>query len=403
MKLSCPGQPHLTYCTNIHPGESWDEVRQNLERYVLAVRERIAPGRPFGVGLRLSDRAARELEGERLEGLRDFLAAHGLYVFTINGFPYGPFHGRPVKERVYLPDWLDPERVRYSDRLASILAMLLPDGVDGSVSTVPGAFKPRVRSEAAADRIARNILEHASTLWSLYQRTGKRVSLALEPEPFCQLETIAETVGFFSRHLHSDAAVDAFARRTGASRREAEDFLRAQVGVCFDACHMAVEFEPVRDSLRVLKNADIRVCKIQISAGLVVDPVRPEVLEALKPYAEGVYLHQVVERSSAGLTRWLDLPEALKAARFGREWRVHFHVPLFREELGPFHGTQAYLRELLEMVRQESVSPHLEIETYTWEVLPAELRAQGIVHDVARELAWVLDRLGAAHDFGRGG
>ncbi len=394
MKLSCPGEPHLTYCTNIHPGESWDEVRQNLERYVLAVRERVAPNRPFGVGLRLSGRAARELEGERLDRLRDFLAAHGLYVFTINGFPYGPFHGQPVKERVYLPDWLDAERVRYSDRLASILSTLLPDGVDGSVSTVPGAFKPRVDSEAAADQIARNILEHAATLWSLHQRTGRRVSLALEPEPFCQLETIAETVDFFSRRLHSSSAVDAFARRAGASRSEAEDFLRAHVGVCFDACHMAVEFEPVREALQSLRSAGIRICKIQISAGLRIDPVGPEALEALKPYAEGVYLHQVVERSSAGLTRWLDLPEALKAARDGqREWRVHFHVPLFREKLGPFHTTQAYLRELLDVVRQESVSPHLEVETYTWEVLPEKLRAQGIVHDVARELAWVLDRL----------
>jgi hypothetical protein len=122
---------HLSYCTNIHPGETWPEVRENLERYLVPVRERVATGRPFGVGLRLSAESARAV-GERaaLNELKEFLRAHDLYVFTINGFPYGPFHGRPVKEQVYLPDWLDPERLAYTDRLADILAALLPDGVD---------------------------------------------------------------------------------------------------------------------------------------------------------------------------------------------------------------------------------------------------------------------------------
>jgi len=197
--MTAPFPPvHVGYCTNIHPGESWREVRENLERYLVPVRERVAPGRPFGVGLRLSGESARTLaQADALGELRAFLAAHDLYVFTINGFPYGPFHGRPVKEQVYLPDWLDPERLEYTDRLADVIAALLPEGVEGTISTVPGAFAPRVHGDDEQARMARAMVEHVVHLVRLRDSTGKRVALALEPEPCCFLETIAETVAFF--------------------------------------------------------------------------------------------------------------------------------------------------------------------------------------------------------------
>src|SRR5438132_878800 len=102
------GGAHLTYCTNIHPGESWSEVRANLERHVVRVKERIAPRERFGIGLRLSAQAARELASPPLMmAFRRWLDAHDLYVFTINAFPYGAFHGTRVKEDVYRPDWLE--------------------------------------------------------------------------------------------------------------------------------------------------------------------------------------------------------------------------------------------------------------------------------------------------------
>jgi sugar phosphate isomerase/epimerase len=392
---------HLTYCTNIHPGEAWSEVRANLERYVVAAKARVAPDQPFGVGLRLSAGAADELAkpGEK-EAFLDFLKRQGLYVFTINGFPYGTFHGTRVKEDVYRPDWLEPPRLAYTDRLAGLLADLLPEepGLEGSVSTVPGAFKARVAGETEAGRMADLMIRHVVTLSRLFEKTGKVISLALEPEPWCHLETVDGTLAFFERHLFTASALARLAALTGLSRSASEELLRRHLGVCFDACHMAVEFEPPGEALARLRAAGIRVIKIQVSAGLKVlfAGHEPDRLAALRPFAEGVYLHQVVESRGGRLTRYLDLPEALQAAGDSgepREWRIHFHVPLFRERLGMFVNTQDYLRTLLDIVRREGVTQHLEVETYTWDVLPDEYRREDIVTAIVRELLWVQERM----------
>jgi sugar phosphate isomerase/epimerase len=396
---------HLSYCTNIHPGESWPEVRANLERYLVPVRERVAPGRPFGVGLRLSAESARALAApDALEELRGFLGAHELYVFTINGFPYGPFHGRPVKEQVYLPDWLDPERLTYTDQLADVLAALLPEGVEGTISTVPGAFAPRVHGEADQARMAQALLDHVAHLVRLRAATGRRVALALEPEPCCFLETIAEAVAFFERYLFSAAAVDRVAAAAGLSRGASATAIREHLGVCLDACHMAVEFEEPAQVLDALQTAGIRVPKVQVTAGLrvVMREGDDATLDALSAFADDVYLHQVVERREDGtLARHLDLPQALAAARAGkgrgtREWRVHFHVPVFRERYGAFEGTQQYVAELLRLVRERATSEHFEVETYTWDVLPEEFRREGIVGGIVREVEWAERALGGA-------
>lgn len=393
---------HLSYCTNIHPGESWPEVRANLERYLVPVRDRVAPGQPFGVGLRLSAESARALAAQAaLDELRSFLSAHDLYVFTINGFPYGPFHGRPVKEQVYLPDWLDPERLAYTDQLADVLAALLPEAVEGTISTVPGAFAPRVRGDDDQVRMAQALLDHVVHLVRLRQSTGRRVALALEPEPCCFLETIAEAVTFFERHLFSAAAVAWVAGRAALSPDAAATAIREHLGVCLDACHMAVEFEEPAQVLDALRTAGIRVPKVQVTAGLrvMVREGDAATLDALGAFADDVYLHQVVERREDGsLRRHLDLPQALAAARAERgqgtrEWRVHFHVPVFRERYGAFEGTQGYVAELLRLVREGAVSEHFEVETYTWDVLPEEFRREGIVGGIVREVEWARARL----------
>ncbi len=401
MRLAGTTERHLTYCSNIHPGESWEEVKDNLVRYVVPVRERVAPGVPFGLGLRLSARAARALaEPGPLAELRDLLRAHDLYLFTINGFPYGTFHGAPVKEGVYLPDWLEPERLDYTNLLADLLAALLPAGMEGTISTVPGAFAPRVRGEADAARIAAALARHAAHLLRLREATGRRIALALEPEPCCYLETVAETVEFFERHLFAPAAVEALAGEAGLPCAEAEAALREHLGVCFDACHMAVEFEEPGAALAAFDRAGIRVPKVQVSAGLRVElaPGDRAAPAALGAFAEDVYLHQVVERRpDGGLRRYLDLPDALRAvgesSTGAREWRVHFHVPLFHERLGAFESTQEYVRELLALLGGRTDCGHLEVETYTWDVLPAEFRQEGIVAAVARELEWTVARL----------
>jgi len=400
VKVRAAGEPHLTYCTNIHAGESWPEVRRTIEGPVTAVKRAVAADVPFGVGLRLSARAAMELtDGSELADFRALLGDRGMYVFTINGFPYGAFHATRVKEAVYLPDWLDDARLVYTTTLAELLAALLPSEMAlGTVSTVPGAFRDRVGSTADVEAMGDRIVRAAAAFHELRERTGKTIALALEPEPFCHFETIAETVAFFEQRLFSQQAVARFAALTRTSNSLADEALHRHLGVCFDACHMAVEFEEPRAAIGRLRSAGISIGKIQISAGLQVDFARSDVLAPLRAFADDVYLHQVVERRRGGFVRYLDLPQALAAADpsdLERVWRIHFHVPVFRDSLGPFSGTQPYLRELLQILRDTAASPHLEVETYTWDVLPEEYRRDGVVAAVIRELEWVKKELGS--------
>lgn len=405
MMLALPGHPHLTYCTNIHPGESWAEVRANIEQYVVQVKSNIAPNRLFGIGLRLSHQAAEALSKPGvLEAFVQFLDTQQLYVFTINGFPYGPFHGQAVKEQVYLPDWLDESRLAYTNELAELLSKLLPSdrkmpNLEGSISTVPGAFRTRIAGEEEEARIAGNLLRHLAVLHGIRERTGRIISLALEPEPCCMLETVKDTIRFVQRHCFSTQAQSRFSALTGLTQAESERFLQRHLGVCLDACHMAVEYEDPVTTVRSFQRAGIRISKIQLSAGLAVlfDRDPSERLTLLERFNDGVYLHQVVERRRGLLIRYRDLPEAVKAASGdmgSAEWRIHCHVPLSRERLAPFISTQAFVRTLMTMLREEPVSPHLEIETYTWSVLPQEYRDENIVASVVREIQWILDQCG---------
>ncbi|MBL0149939.1 MAG: metabolite traffic protein EboE [Ideonella sp.] len=396
---------HLTYCSNIHPGESWAEVRANFDRHVVAVRDRLMPDGDFGVGLRLSARAAAELsEPAALAEFQGFLGRSRMYVFTINGFPYGTFHGTRVKEDVYLPDWRDPERLRYTNQLADLLAALLPDSpsgapaIEGSVSTVPGAFKRALGGPNDVAVMVEHLLRHVAYLVALRARTGRLIALALEPEPHCFLETIEEVVAFFERELHGPAAVRRLTELTGLDPAAATRALHDHLGVCLDLCHAAVEFEQPADCVQRLQQSGIRVHKMQISAGLRLPALDLQALAALRRFDDAVYLHQVVEQGPAGLSRFVDLPEAfdsLQGSTADREWRVHFHVPIFLDQLAPFSSTQSFIREVLAIQRASPVSAHLEVETYTWGVLPEPFRSGTVDEAVARELAWVRTELAA--------
>lgn len=399
MNLGAGG--HLTYCSNIHPGETWAEVRSNLERYVTAVRDRVSPAGDFGVGLRLSGRAASELAApEVMREFRDFLVRNRMYVFTINGFPYGTFHGTRVKEDVYLPDWRDPERLRYTNQLADLMVQLLPEdgAIEGSISTVPGAYKPALGGAQDVALIAENLLRHVAHLVDVRRRTGRSIALALEPEPHCFLETIDEVLSFFQRDLHGAAAVRRLGELTGLERTPAAQALHDHLGLCLDLCHAAVEFEDAAACVGRLDAAGIRVHKLQISAGLRLPQLDAEALAALHRFDDPVYLHQVIERGPAGLRRFSDLPEAFATVNGEapeREWRVHFHVPIFLDRLAPFASTQPFIREVLAQHRARPFTAHLEVETYTWGVLPEPFRSGSVDEAVARELAWVRSELAA--------
>lgn len=391
------GDTHLTYCTNVHPGERLPEVLGNLGEHVAAVKALASPSAPFAVGLWLADDAARALEGGELPRLRDALAQHDLYVPTLNGFPFGAFHGTRVKERVYEPDWRDPRRREHSARLARILARLLPAGVRGSISTLPGGFKPALRDPGDRARIADALLAYVADLHAVERDTGKHIVLGLEPEPCCMLETTDETVAFFAAYLHDERAVARVAELAGVTRAAADALIRRHLGVCLDACHAAVEHEDARAVVAALRRAEIPIAKVQLSAGLRVPSAGAEARAALAAFAEDVYLHQVVARRGGELSRYVDLPEALATpTRADEEWRVHFHVPLFAERLGAFESTQRFLLELLAEHARAPLSDHLEVETYTWGVLPEGLRAGSLAHAIHRELAFCVEALARA-------
>lgn len=396
---------HLTYCTNIHPGETWGEVQANLAQHVRAVKQRVAPDRPFGVGLRLSSAAALELAQPQLrQALRSFLADNGLYVFTINAFPYGAFHGQVVKESVYRPDWLEPERRAYTDVVADLLADLLPtDGsLSGSISTVPGCFRERAQHSGAFAEMGREVALSAQRLFALREAGRPLIGLALEPEPACACETTQEVADFLEQHVYAGAGRTAFAAATGLAAGAAERTLRQHIGVCLDACHAAVEFEEPTAGVDLLQAAGIPIFKLQVSTGLRIVKPDADKLRALERFAEGVYLHQVVIRRGDHLDRVVDLPQALArhagpgggTAGYGDEWRVHFHVPVFRSALGPFENTGQFLLALLARAAHQPFTSHLEVETYTFDVLPAEFRGEPVADAVARELAFTLGALG---------
>lgn len=402
-----PGNGHLSYCTNIHPGESWQQVRENLELHLPAVRDGLMQRNPqhkskidehgFGVGLRLSGQACYTLaQSENLEWFKDFLATNNFYVFTLNGFPYGAFHGTRVKEDVYLPDWRDSERVNYSKQLGQVLAAVLPEQCNGSISTVPVAFKATVDGQDQIDQMTRSIIEVVADLVELDREKGRHITLALEPEPCCYLETIAETIDYFNQHLRSGASIKQLCESTGLGKAQAEVKLKEHLSVCLDACHAAVEFEDARASVEDLRAEGIEIGKLQISSGLRMTDVSIERARLLSAFDDETYLHQVVETNAGKVRRYPDLSDAFEAIKDGetrQEWRVHCHVPLFLDDFGEFSSTQFYVSETLEQHNRQPVSEHLEVETYTWSVLPEQYRGEDMDNAIARELDWVLQRL----------
>ena len=401
MRLSPHPDVHLTYCTNIHSADGWPAVFASVQRHAPALKARLSPGAPFGIGLRLSARDARGLlTGSALRDFRAFLDREGLYVAIINGFPYGPFHGTHVKAAVYAPDWREEARVRYTLDLVQILQALLPEGVDGGVSTAPMSYKPwMAAAEAGAwDAIVRNVVRVAEALVRVHQDTGRLIHLDIEPEPDCSIENTDETLAFFEQRLLPRGA-PRLAAALGISPAAARERLLDHIRVCFDCCHFAVEFEESRAAIDSLSAAGIRIGRAQLSSALDVplpgDAAQGAVIrERLRPFADATYLHQVVERRDGELRHYLDLPDALERPHDpqAKGWRIHFHVPLFTADYGGLGSTQAYVADAARYLLETGATRHLEIETYTWDVLPPGLKLD-LLESIEREYRWVLQAI----------
>jgi hypothetical protein len=392
VKVDAGQRFHLTYCLNVHPGEAWSDQRTAIERWATEVKSRVAPDRPFGLGLRLGRRAADDLsDPRRRQEIRRWMEDLGCYAFTVNAFPYGAFHGRVVKEAVYAPDWRVPERLDYTIRVAEILADLLPDGVAGSVSTVPGSYRAWIERDGGEKEMVRHLAEAAWALETIERKTGRTIALALEPEPDCLLETTSDCVRFWTETLMPVGRV--FLRERTGSTESAESCLRSRIGVCVDTCHFAIQFESPETALVSLAAAGIAVPKVQLSAALR-GAVTADTVRRLGGFVDEVYLHQTrIRRGDGRVERWPDLtPDRLASLRPdpGSEIRSHFHVPLHFGSEGDLGSTVDDLTPGLFRAAAQAGCRHLEIETYTYDVLPETLRAKAVAESIVREYRTVL-------------
>ncbi|ASJ74739.1 metabolite traffic protein EboE [Granulosicoccus antarcticus] len=428
MILDCAGVPtHLSYCTNIHPGDAWKDVLPQLQRQLPLIRSTLDQKTAMGIGLRLSRNSLESLqEPDVLADFKSWLKAQNHYVFTINGFPYGAFHGERVKEDVYKPDWTEAARLDYTCRLATLLCKLEPPDNYGSISTLPGTYKDWMMP-GTEERISANLIRAVAHCVKLAQNTGVTIALAIEPEPCCMLETVAETVTFFKTYLFSDAALDSLMALTGLDRSAADAAMHLHIGVCYDVCHSAVEFENPGHAIARLQSAGIDIIKIQLSSALEIPQVNEASLRHLERFDEPVYLHQVIEKRGETLTRYNDVRAAVAATRHrldarstldpalqmainssfappsqtrfapisepDAQWRVHYHVPVFMEKTEHFSTTQSTLSQVLQLQKLSGFCRHLEVETYTWDVLPENYRQEPVSDAIARELSWVRERL----------
>jgi sugar phosphate isomerase/epimerase len=368
----------LSYCTNVHPAEDLDGVIQQLREYAGPIRRTVGL-ETLGVGLWLPAGLARQLvqSARDRSALRDVLDAEGLQLHTINAFPYGGFHNEVVKLDVYKPTWAERERLEYTLDCAEVLAALLPEDTAGSISTLPLAWRePWTQDDDDAATSA--FAELSSRLRELRERTGKTVRIAVEPEPGCVLDTVSDVVGWLGARI--ERGVD-------------PEF----VGLCVDTCHLAVSFADPAGAVKEIDAAGLRIVKVQASAALhVTDPSAPAAREALAAFVEPRYLHQVRESQPAGVVAADDLGEALADLPGESPWRVHFHIPLHHVPAAPLETTVDVLSRTVTEVRQLPYAPevHLDIETYTWSVLPGA--SVGIIDGIAAEIEWAHSNLFAA-------
>ncbi len=375
---------HLTYCSNIHPGESWADTFRALDKYI----PRISTGEKFGIGLRLSGQAAEELAGsaERIKEFKAWLDKHNCYVFTMNGFPYGQFHNTVVKDAVHRPDWLTRERVNYTCNLAQILALIMGDLDEGGISTSPVSY--RFWHDDYDNALRESLpyfLEVVRYLHEVHEKSGKIIHLDIEPEPDGLLENSEEFIRFYNEFLLPAARENL----PPYGITNPDEIVLRHIQLCYDVCHFSVEFE--EGALQRIKNAGIPVGKIQISAALKMTDPDAAAYQLLEAFNESTYLHQAVGIKDGVLHKYPDLPDLLREKPSLDEVRCHFHVPIFTQEFSGLQSTQSDIAELLKLLKEDRFTNHLEVETYTWQVLPEYLSME-LDEAIQRELSWVIEQ-----------
>ena len=349
----------ISYCTNVHPAETVGGIVEQMDGFSVPVRERLGAD-VLGLGLWLPAPAARHLAADPAarRRFRRELDARGLVVQTLNAFPYRGFHEPVVKHSVYHPRWSERARLDYTRDCATVLAALLPDDAEyGSISTLPLGWRTEWTPEddSRATAALADLTEHLAGL-------PRPIRLAVEPEPGCVLDTVADAVGWLAGRVDPE-----------------------HVGLCLDTCHLAVSFADPVETVRLVAESGLRVWKVQASNALEAPAGESA---ALARFAEPRYLHQVRARTADGVVHAADdLPADLPE---DAPWRVHFHVPLHAEPQAPLRTTTDVLKA---GVRALPDSPHIEVETYTWTVLPDGMGRDDPIAGIAAELRWAAANL----------
>ncbi|MCG8463384.1 MAG: metabolite traffic protein EboE [Xanthomonadales bacterium] len=388
----------LSYCSNVHSGESLHEVSENIAQYSVGVRQR--RHLPLmHTGLWLSALAAQALQNPKsLQAFKDHLNQHGIALSSLNGFPYGNFHQQQVKAKVYLPDWSMPQRLSYTQKLAKILAFCLPEACHrGTISTLPLGYRSYWSVEKQQQAL-QHLLVLNDFLHQLYLENGRSILICIEMEPDCVIDKTDDLILFFNQF------------QSLLQKRHPNQ--PCYLASCFDVCHQAVMFESTQRSLEQILNAEIEVGKIQLSSALRLQ--RPPQLEdatlidLVSQFSEPRYLHQVQVKDAEKTSRFSDLSDALgrqnrehSDSRSEEEWRIHFHVPIHETRLAEdlLSTTQAQLLETFDQLALwpgDRCKPFLEVETYTWQVLPKQLQPQNpeqLMDEISKEIQWVEQQL----------
>jgi len=390
---------HVTYCTNIHAGGNWQQTIESLKEYVLKIKAEVAKDTPFGLGLRLSNVASEELnQGAHLSEFKNWLDQNGIYVFTMNGFPYGNFHNEVVKDQVHAPDWTRPERVAYTKRLFNQLAYLIPEGIEGGISTSPISYKYWHTSMAGINDTLKKGAEHLSEiileLHTIENETGKYLHLDIEPEPDGLIEN-SEEVLFFFTHFLKPVATEILKKELNIDAIKAKELILRYITVCYDVCHFSLAYEEPEETLKLFAAAEIKVGKIQVSSALKIifdEGNEDKIWDSLALFNEPTYLHQVTEKTGNTVKTYNDLPAVLEERGDYKELRAHFHVPIFVENFDALFSTQDQILKVIDYLKEHNDSKHLEIETYTWDVLPSTLKTD-LLQGIIREINWLASRL----------
>ncbi|MCK0188458.1 metabolite traffic protein EboE [Arenibacter sp. F20364] len=390
---------HLSYCSNIHPGEDWEQTINSLKTYLPKIRKEVAPETPFGIGLRLSNVASEGLdEGNNLRDFKDWLDQNQFYIFTMNGFPYGNFHNERVKDMVHAPDWTTEERLNYTQRLFDQLAFLIPEGMSGGISTSPVSYRHWHTTADALENAfvtgAENMAKILLQLVEIEKNSGKYLHMDIEPEPDGMIENSDEVLHYYDTYLIPIATKKLMAA-LGCNKDMARDLVLRHITICYDVCHFSLAYEDPEYTLAKFSKAGIKVGKIQVSSALKIlfkEGENEDIWQSLSQFNEPTYLHQVTEKVGDKVITYRDLPEVLEQRSNALELRSHFHVPIFLEKYDHLFSTQDQIIKVLEYLKKDQFSEQLEIETYTWDVLPKNLKTE-LSNSIVREIEWLKSKI----------